>query len=59
MQEYIVIGKLPTQALKQTSLRLHMKSLGYRVGDATSHSLLITINKGRARSTGYTEGKAN
>jgi hypothetical protein len=59
MQEYIVIGKLTTQALKQMSLRLHMKALRNGIGNTTCHSLLIAINKGWARSTGYTEGKAN
>jgi hypothetical protein len=59
VQEYIVIRELPPQAFKQTSLRLHMKALRNGIGNTTCHSLVITINKGRARSTGYTEGKAN
>ena len=59
MKQHIVIRELPSKALKQTRLRLHMKALRNGIGDTTCHSLLITINKGWARSTGYTEGKAN
>jgi hypothetical protein len=40
MDQHVIIGQLTAQALEKTSLRLHMKSLGYRVGDATSHEMV-------------------
>ena len=37
VQQHIIIGQLLTQTFEQTRLGLHIKSLGYRVGDAASH----------------------
>jgi hypothetical protein len=47
MNQYVIIGQLPTEALEKASLGLNVKPLRNCIRDSTGHVVSIRLNKQR------------